>query len=151
MLSSKSFIIYILCLNFIHSEKIFLSNVHASHCSHIQLFVALWTVAYQPTRLLCPWDFPGKNTGVGCHALLQGIFATQELNPCLLHLLHWQIGSLSLAPPGKPISNVRCRLRFIFFPPWTSIYSSETVWALEFLSQVIFNYELNFLNSYRAI
>ena len=31
----------------------------------------------QPARLLCPWDSPGKNTGVGCHALLQGIFPTQ--------------------------------------------------------------------------
>ena len=40
-----------------------------------------WTV--QPSRLLCPWDSPGKNTGVGCHALLQGIFPTQGLNLCL--------------------------------------------------------------------
>ena len=32
----------------------------------------------QPTRLRCPWDFPGKNTGVGCHFLLQGIFPTQD-------------------------------------------------------------------------
>ena len=40
----------------------------------------------QPTRLLCPWDSPGKNTGGGCHALLQGIFLTQGSNPCLLHL-----------------------------------------------------------------
>ena len=39
----------------------------------------------QPTRLLCPWDFPGKNTGAGCHFLLQGIFPTQESNPGLLH------------------------------------------------------------------
>ena len=39
----------------------------------------------QPTRLLCPWDTPGKNTGVGCQALLQGIFPTQRSN---LHLLH---------------------------------------------------------------
>ena len=31
----------------------------------------------EPTRLLCPWDFPGKNTGVGCCFLLQGIFLTQ--------------------------------------------------------------------------
>ena len=38
-----------------------------------------------PTRLLCPWISPGKNTGVGCHALLQGIFPTQELKPGLLH------------------------------------------------------------------
>ena len=33
-------------------------------------------------------DSPGKNTGVGCHALLQGLFLTQGLNPCLLWLLH---------------------------------------------------------------
>ena len=39
----------------------------------------------QPSRLLCPWDSPGRNTGVGCHFLLQGIFWTQEWNPCLLH------------------------------------------------------------------
>ena len=44
----------------------------------------------------CPWDSPGKNTGVGCPALLQGIFPTQGLNPPLLHLLHWQAGSLPL-------------------------------------------------------
>ena len=35
--------------------------------------------------LLCPWDFPGNNTGVGCHCLLQRIFPTQGLNPGLLH------------------------------------------------------------------
>ena len=35
----------------------------------------------QPTRLLCPWGCPGKSTGVGCHAPLQGIFPTQGLNP----------------------------------------------------------------------
>ena len=46
----------------------------------------------QSTRLLCPWDFPGKDTGVGCHILLQGIFPTQGLNPGLLHcrqILYW--------------------------------------------------------------
>ena len=41
-------------------------------------------------------DSPGKNAGVGCHALLQGIFLTQGSNPCLLFLLHWQVGSLPL-------------------------------------------------------
>ena len=41
-----------------------------------------------PTRLLCPWNSPDKNTGVGCHALLQGLFPTQGSNPDLLHLLH---------------------------------------------------------------
>ena len=38
-------------------------------------------------RFFFPWNFPGKNTGVGCYALLQGIFLTQGLNPRLLLLL----------------------------------------------------------------
>jgi len=53
--------------------------------SRVRLFATLWTIAY---RLLCPWDSPGKNTGVGCHTLLQGIFPTQESNPHLWHLGH---------------------------------------------------------------
>ena len=39
----------------------------------------------QPTRLLCPWDFPGNCTGADCHFLLQWIFPTQGPNPGLLH------------------------------------------------------------------
>ena len=58
-----------------------------------------------PARLLCPWNFPDKNTGVGCHALLQGVFQPQGLNPHLLGLLHWQVGSLPLEPSGKPSWN----------------------------------------------
>ena len=42
---------------------------------------SLWSHGLYP--VLCPWDFSGKNTGVGCHFLLQGIFPTQGLNPCL--------------------------------------------------------------------
>ena len=45
---------------------------------------------------------PGETTGVGCFYLLQGIFPTQGSTPYFLHLLHWQVGSLPLAPPGKP-------------------------------------------------
>ena len=55
-----------------------------------------------PTTLLYPWDFSCKNTGVGCHFLLQGIFPTQGSYPLLLHLLHWQVGSLAAEPLGKP-------------------------------------------------
>ena len=54
-----------------------------------------------PARLLSPWGFSDKNTGAGCHFLLQGIFPTQESNLCLLRLLHWQAGSLPLAPPAE--------------------------------------------------
>ena len=46
---------------------------------------SLWPHGLQPTRLLCPWDFPGKNNGEGCCSLLQGIFPTQGSNPGLLH------------------------------------------------------------------
>ena len=54
----------------------------------LAMFDSLWSHELEPTMLLCPWDFPGKNTGVGCHPLLQGIFPTQESNPSLLCLLH---------------------------------------------------------------
>ena len=54
-----------------------------------------------PIRLLCLWDSPGKNTGEGCHTLLQGIFRTLQLNPSLLLLLHQHVGSLLLVPPGN--------------------------------------------------
>ena len=63
---------------------------------------ALWSYGPYPPRLLYPWDSPGKNTGVGCHAPLPGIFPKQGSIPHLLHLLHWQVGSLRLVPPGKP-------------------------------------------------
>ena len=49
---------------------------------------SLWAYGLSPARFLCPWDSPGKNTEVGCHFLLQGIFLTQGSNPSLLHLLH---------------------------------------------------------------
>ena len=57
------------------------------------VFHSLQPHGLQPSRVLCPWDSPGKNTGVGCHFLLQEIFLTQGLYPCLLH---WQVDSLPL-------------------------------------------------------
>ena len=65
------------------------------------MFNCLWPCGLQSARLLCPWDSPAKNTGVGCQALLQGIFLTQRLTPGVLCLLHWQKDALPLAPPGK--------------------------------------------------
>ena len=51
----------------------------------------------QPTRLLCPWDSPGQDTGVGCHALLQGSVPGSEPGSTAL-----QMDSLSSESPGKP-------------------------------------------------
>ena len=66
----------------------------------------LWPQGLCSTRLLCPWNFPSKNTGVGCHFLLQGIFQTQGSNPSFLRLLRWQAGSLPLHHQGSPIRAV---------------------------------------------
>ena len=63
---------------------------------------SVWPYRLQPARLLCPWDSPGKDTGVGSLFLLQGIFPTQGSNLGRWCLLHWQVDSLPLAPPGKP-------------------------------------------------
>ena len=65
-------------------------------CCHIRLFVTPWTVA---TRLLCPWDSPGKNTGVGCHSLLQGIFLAQGSN---LGFSHFRQILYHLSHQGSP-------------------------------------------------
>ena len=66
----------------------------------------------QPARLHCPRASPGKNTEVGCHALLRGIFPTQGLNLFLLHLLHWHVNSLPLAPPGNPYIHIGAPQRY---------------------------------------
>ena len=71
--------------------------------SHLVVSDSLWSSGLWPTRLLYPWNSLAKNTGVGSHSLLQGIFPIQGLKPCLLGLLHWWVSSLPLVPPGKPI------------------------------------------------
>ena len=72
-------------------------------------FLCAWVLScfsyvrlFQPTRLLCPWDSPGKNTGVGCYALLQGILLTQGSNPvsCVSCIAG---GFFTAAPLGKPL------------------------------------------------
>ena len=60
-------------------------------------------------------DSPVKNTGVGYHALLWGIFLTQGLNPHLLCLLLWQSGSLPLDPPGQPFCWFEVYFSFLWF------------------------------------
>ena len=64
----------------------FLLKFHPAHV-HVVASVmsdSLWS--YETVAHQAPWDSLGKNTGVGCHALLQGIFPTQGLNPHLLYL-----------------------------------------------------------------
>ena len=101
-------------------------------------FVTPWTIARQAPL---SWDSPGKNTGVGCHGLLQGIFPTQGWNLHLLGLLQWQVGVFtgcsgipncwlelcaagvgpwgsSVWAPGQPGSSLSCS--HVSRPGWVS-------------------------------
>ena len=92
----------------------------------------------QPTRLLCPWDFPGKNTGVGCHFPLGEIFLTQGSNLCLLSLLRWQVGSFTTVPPGSKIYHPKiCLFGMKITVDW--LFSKKKMDQEEFLSPSLFN------------
>ena len=72
-------------------------------CLVIQLCPTLYDVMdCNPPGFSVHRDSPNKNTGVKCHALLQGIFPTQGSNPNLQCLLHWQADSLRLSHLGRP-------------------------------------------------
>ena len=94
----------------------------------------------QPTGLLCPWNFPGKNAEMGCRFLLQGIFLTQGSNPGLLHyreiLYVWatrehipKIGNdISVCSQGRfPLchshQHENMLKQLIFLMPWSYIFS----------------------------
>ena len=85
--------------SFINSFKLFCLSVCVCVCAQSDPTLC----DPMDSKLLCPWKFPGENTGVSCHFPLQGIFLTQGLNPCLLSLLHWQVDSLPLYYLGSPI------------------------------------------------
>ena len=73
----------------------------------------------ETARLLCPWSPPGKNTGVGCHFLLQRIFLTQGLNLCLLHC-RWIFFFLWATKEAQSISS--------HFPSTTNPYHHQFPW-----------------------
>ena len=109
--------------------------VHVSLCLFYVLCVcvcsvisdSLWSPGLYHSRFLCPWDFPGKNTGADYRFLLQGNFLTQGLKLHLLCLQHWQADSLPLAGLQKPlfyvfinlnITLVILTLHFLYFNYW---------------------------------
>ena len=81
-----------------------------------QVLTAFLARATCIARLLCPWDSSGKDTGVGCHFLFQGIFATQGLTLRLLCLLHWQAGYLPLVLLGKPRQSLILSVHLLWWP-----------------------------------
>ena len=70
-------------------------------CLCVQLYLTLCSHEPWSSRLLCPWDFQGKNTGVGCYFLSRGS-SQPGWNTHLLYLLHWQANSLPLSHLGSP-------------------------------------------------
>ena len=86
----------------------------------LQLCLTLWLCGLWPTRLL--WDSPGKNTRVGYHSLLQGIFPTQGLNLCLLHCrwipYGWVTGEGLELPydPAIPLLSMHPAEMKLYFP-----------------------------------
>ena len=114
----------------------FLQNVvSAAVLSHSVMSDSLWLHGLWPASLLCPGDSPGKETGVGCHPLLQGVFPTQGSNPGLPHcrriLYH-------LSHQGSPriLKWVTCPFSRGFSPPrnktGVSCISGRffTIWAI---------------------
>ena len=90
----------ILCWEILnYGFNLFPSYVCVCVLSRVRYFATPHSVVCQAP---CPWNFPGKNTEISCHFLLQRLFLTQRSKPCLLHLLPRQTDSSELEPPGKP-------------------------------------------------
>ena len=101
----------------------------------------------QPSRLLCPWNFPGKNTEMGCHFILQGIFPTQGLNLCLPSLLHcrrilyhWATGEargslLTLVLISRASSVVIKMLYNVILEKAMAPHSSTLAWQIPWMEE----------------
>ena len=98
------------------------------------------------------WNFLGKNIGVGCHFLLQGIFWTQGLNLCFLH---WQVDCYTTAPPGKPFSPVLILvclvLLIVFYVGHTAFPCRRNLLTIQRLKQIFWqNIKMLIMNNFRA-
>ena len=103
---------------FTGSKTRFLSSVCIAAC-YVASVVSDSVQHYglQPTRLLCPWDSPGKDTGGDCRSLLQGIFLTQESNPHLFCLLNWQGGFFTTSATWEAVNHQEQTLDPLSSPP----------------------------------
>ena len=84
----------------VYLEDTQLSILPQLSLSHSAVSDSLQSCRVQPTRLLCPWNSPGKTTGVGSNCLLQGTFLIQGSNPGLLHCRQ---SLYQLSHQGSPI------------------------------------------------
>ena len=110
-----------------------LMSLSFSHCCCCLVASISDSVRPHPPRFLSPWDSPGKNTGVGCHFLLQGIFLTLGSNP---GLLYWQVDSLPPSHLGSLIQSLGLCYTYMFLVDkdsalYLSYYSST--YRMQFL------------------
>ena len=89
--------------------------------SHGQLFMTPWTP--EPSWLLCPWNFPGKNTGAGCHSYPRGSSRPRDRTCISECLLHWQADFFTTEPPGKPA--IQSVLDYLFYIDWCVYVNSK--------------------------
>ena len=98
----------------ISMEKVYNFNKDVcGMCARAQLCPTLHDPMDQTARLLCPWDIPAKNAGVGCHSSSRGSFPPRDLsNLHFLWLLNWQADSLRLGHLGSPRTwNEKCKMK----------------------------------------
>ena len=105
---------------------------------YVYMYVLCAVLSHSVNSLVTPWtvghqaplgNFPGKNSGAGCHFLLQGISLTQGSNPRLSRFLHWQADSLesTTVPPGKHICMYVCSNCHAYLS-----ITSDTYWLVTF-------------------
>ena len=108
---------------------------HACVFSRLGVSTSLQPYGLQSSKLLCPWNYPCKNTGVGCHFLLQRIFPTQVLHP---HLLHWKVDSLS--------ETLRKLISILFTKFWNEQTNNPTLQL--YFDRLAFSQFLRFFSHY---
>ena len=123
------------------SYKVLLRFIFVCVLSCLVMSNSLRPHGLQPVRLLRPWNFPGNNPSMSCHFLHQRIFLTQGSNPCVLLLLHLQVGSLPLVPP----IHFPCHLflGLLFIQKFTTSFSNTWGFSRSFCCQFPIQYYCN--------
>ena len=131
--------IYVYVYVYVHTHTHTRIWKESERVSHSVASDALWPQGLKPTGLLCPWHSPGKNTRMGSHSLLQGIFPTQGLKSGLLHCR--QI-TYQLSHQGSP--TYVCMYMYIYINVWIYLYMCMYIYFFKFFS-IIGYYKILYL------
>ena len=122
-------------LSILHTVRV--KEVKVSLLSHVLL---LQPHGLYPTELPCPWNSPGKNTGVGSYSLLQGIFLTQGSNLSLLNCMQilYHLSHPGSLDSSEYMSILLSQLSPPHFSPWYPCLFSVSISALQISSSIPF-------------